>query len=192
MSITGIRELLSRSDASGSKSTILKPLTWFLALIIGGILTLLKFGSPIWLTIMLAVIFCLGVAVFFFVYIYCLINDRDSLRSELSTIKGGWNMKKRFVVCYSDNIPKEKEMHFIQFIKDNKLGWWHWISNMWLLVDSSGQMTASILRDKICKLYSENRVMVIELDGDRDTWAGFGPTQPKNMFDWIKQNWGKD
>ena len=32
-------------------------------------------------------------------------------------------MKKRFVVCYSDNIPKEKEMHFIQFIKDNKLGW---------------------------------------------------------------------
>lgn len=26
-------------------------------------------------------------------------------------------MKKRFVVCYSDNIPKEKEMHFIQFIK---------------------------------------------------------------------------
>ena len=27
-------------------------------------------------------------------------------------------MKKRFVVCYSDNIPKEKEMHFIQFIKD--------------------------------------------------------------------------
>ena len=86
MSITGIRELLSRSDASGSKSTILKPLTWFLALIIGGILTLLKFGSPIWLTIMLAVIFCLGVAVFFFVYIYCLINDRDSLRSEKFTI----------------------------------------------------------------------------------------------------------
>ena len=62
---------------------------------------------------------------------------------------------------------------------------------MWLLVDSSGQMTASILRDKICKLYSENRVMVIELDGDRDTWAGFGPTQPKNMFDWIKQNLGE-
>ena len=87
MSITGIRELLSRSDASGSKSTILKPLTWFLALIIGGILTLLKFGSPIWLTIMLAVIFCLGVAVFFFVYIYCLINDRDSLRSEKFTIQ---------------------------------------------------------------------------------------------------------
>lgn len=83
MSITGIRELLSRSDASGSKSTILKPLTWFLALIIGGILTLLKFGSPIWLTIMLAVIFCLGVAVFFFVYIYY----RDSLRSEKFTIQ---------------------------------------------------------------------------------------------------------
>lgn len=87
MSITGIRELLSRSDASGSKSTILKPLTWFLALIIGGILSLLKFDSPVWLTIMLATIFCLGVAVFFFVYIYCLINDRDSLRSEKFTIQ---------------------------------------------------------------------------------------------------------
>ena len=119
--------------------------------------------------------------------------DKDKEEQWLNEMADkGWNMKKRFVVCYSDNIPKEKEMHFIQFIKDNKLGWWHWISNMWLLVDSSGQMTASILRDKICKLYSENRVMVIELDGDRDTWAGFGPTQPKNMFDWIKQNWGKD
>ena len=42
-------------------------------------MTLLKFGSPIWLTIMLAV--------FFFVYIYCLINDRDSLRSEKFTIQ---------------------------------------------------------------------------------------------------------
>ena len=46
-----------------------------------------KIWIPIWLTIMLAVIFCLGVAVFFFVYIYCLINDRDSLRSEKFTIQ---------------------------------------------------------------------------------------------------------
>ena len=84
---TGVRELLSHSDASGAKSTILKPLTWFLALIIGGILLLLKFSSPIWLTIMLAIIFCLGVAVFFFVYIYCLIKDRDSLRSEKFSIQ---------------------------------------------------------------------------------------------------------
>lgn len=86
MSITGIRELLSRSDASGSKSTILKPLTWFLALIIGGILTLLKFGSPIWLTIMLAVIFAQEL-----LYSFCLHilfdNDRDSLRSEKFTIQ---------------------------------------------------------------------------------------------------------
>lgn len=83
----GVRELFSHSDASGAKSTILKPLTWFLALIIGGILLLLQFSSPIWLIIMLAVIFCFGVVIFFFVYIYCLMNDRDSLRSEKFTIQ---------------------------------------------------------------------------------------------------------
>ena len=84
MSITGIRELLSRSDASGSKSTILKPLTWFLALIIGGILTLLKFGSPIWLTIMLAVIFCLGVAVgeFYQFNLSSCIRQQNSLTAQ--------------------------------------------------------------------------------------------------------------
>lgn len=100
-------------------------------------------------------------------------------------------MKKRFIVCYNNNISKEEEMNFVQFIKDNKLSWWHWISNMWLLVDSSGQMTASILRNKICELYSRNRVMVIELGEDKDTWSGFGPTKPKNMFDWVKRNWDK-
>lgn len=84
---TGVRELLSHSDASGAKSTILKPLTWFLALIIGGILLLLQFDSPMGLTIMFAIIFCIGVVIFFFVYIYCLIHDRDSLRSEKFTIQ---------------------------------------------------------------------------------------------------------
>ena len=58
-----------------------------LGIIIGRFFKFLKFWLAIWLTIMLAVIFCLGVAVFFFVYIYCLINDRDSLRSEKFTIQ---------------------------------------------------------------------------------------------------------
>ncbi|WP_288786062.1 hypothetical protein [uncultured Bacteroides sp.] len=100
-------------------------------------------------------------------------------------------MKKRFIVCYNNNIPKEEEIKFVQFAKDNKMGWWHWIDNVWLLVDYSGQMTAPILRDKVCKLHSGSRVIIIELAEDKDTWAGFGPATPKNMFDWVKRNWQK-
>ena len=91
-------------------------------------------------------------------------------------------MKKRFIVCYNNNIPKEEEIKFVQFAKDNKMGWWHWIDNVWLLVDYSGQMTAPILRDKVCKLHSGSRVIIIELAEDKDTWAGFETAKCKNMF----------
>ena len=87
MALTGIKELFERSDASGSKSTILKPLTWFLSVLIGGIILIIRIEAPLWLIIFFASIILTTMILFFFAYIYCLFKDRDALRSEKYSIQ---------------------------------------------------------------------------------------------------------
>jgi len=87
MAITGIKELFERSDASGSRSTILKPLTWFLSLIIGGLIISIKLKAPTGIIVLFAISVCLAILLFFFAYIYCLFKDPDALRSEKYSIQ---------------------------------------------------------------------------------------------------------
>ena len=87
MQLNLIRQLLQTSDASGSKSTILKPLTWLLSILIGGICALLYAKAPDWILILLSVTFALTIILLFGAYVYCLINDKDALRSETYSIQ---------------------------------------------------------------------------------------------------------
>ncbi|MEQ8244578.1 hypothetical protein [Fulvivirga sp.] len=87
MAIEIIKELLQRSDTSGSKSTILKPLTWFIVVIISGIILLQIYDSPNWIVVMFAVILVVAILIFFFAYIYCLFTDKDAIRSEKYSIQ---------------------------------------------------------------------------------------------------------
>lgn len=99
-------------------------------------------------------------------------------------------MSKRFIVCFENkNSNKDFDDNFIDYIENNNLYWWHWISNLWLLIDPSNTLTASIIRDQIHQIFDTNRILVIELQEEKDTWSGYGPTKPKNMFDWMKKNW---
>lgn len=87
MAVNIFRELLHRSDASGSRSTILKPLTWFISLIIGGTLLLLKYNSPQWLIIMFSITMGLSILIFLFAFVFCLFTDKDAIRSEKYSIQ---------------------------------------------------------------------------------------------------------
>ena len=82
-----IRELLSHSDASGSRSTILKPLTWLLGILLATLLAAFRFGAPAWFCYLLAGIAILAVLLFFFAYMFCLFKDRDALRSESFSLR---------------------------------------------------------------------------------------------------------
>ena len=82
-----IKALLSRSDASGSKSTILQPLTWFIAILLATLAILFKIQAPIWICSILTGIILLIVVLFVFAYVYCLFVDRDALRSESFSIR---------------------------------------------------------------------------------------------------------
>ena len=101
-------------------------------------------------------------------------------------------MKKRFIICLNDNTTKEQDKKFIEFIKENKLGWWHWLSNTWLISDSNGKLNAPDLRSKLKEFFPNNFNMVFEFGEDQERWAGYGTkNKDKDMFDWLKKNWTK-
>lgn len=100
-------------------------------------------------------------------------------------------MRKRFIVAVDDTTPVQNRA-FRDFIKASGLNWWHWISNIWLLIDEAGIWTAGQLRDKAKEFYPGENSFIVELRPDDDIWAGRGPNSEKrNMFKWIKQNWKK-
>lgn len=101
-------------------------------------------------------------------------------------------MKKRFIICVNSS-TKEQETKFLGFIKNENVGWWHWLSNTWLIYDLNNGITAAHLRDKAVEIFEQENVLVIELGKDYDTWQGFGPSsEDKNMFKWLHDYWNKN
>ena len=98
-------------------------------------------------------------------------------------------MTKRFVVLLG-SATKDQDDAFLNFIKSNRLGWWHWFPNSWLLKKLNSDIGASDLRDAARDIYGRANNLVIELNDNEDTWSGFGPkTENKDMFHWIRENW---
>jgi len=98
-------------------------------------------------------------------------------------------MKKRFVIAL-DSHTKAQDDAFKEYISNKKYGWWYWIDGFWLLVDSSGELTANKLRTDLGEIYPGVHKLVLELHGNGDKWSGFGPnSETKNMFSWLKKNW---
>ena len=99
-------------------------------------------------------------------------------------------MKKRYIVCIN-NSTAEQEQLFINYAKENGLGWWHWLNNVWFLVDSSNKVSSEVIRDKIIEIFNGEFNIVVELNSNGvDTWNGYGPSSENNdMFRWVDKNW---
>lgn len=98
-------------------------------------------------------------------------------------------MRKKYIVAI-DSSTNEQNTTFLDFVKAQGFGWWHWIKNVWLLTDPTGRSSSVKIRDKLMKIFTGEGCIVIELAADHDTWAAFGPKGPKiNMFDWLNENW---
>ncbi|GJL47090.1 hypothetical protein ACX3OY_22670 [Citrobacter farmeri] len=101
-------------------------------------------------------------------------------------------MRRKFAVAL-DSSTDAQRAELRKFIKDNGLGWWHWINNFWLLTDQNGRLTAKDIRSKLGEICPGVRCVVLSLDKDGDAWSGFGPkSAEKNMFTWLKETWDKD
>ena len=100
-------------------------------------------------------------------------------------------MSKRYIIAL-DTSSKEKDDLLLNALNELKLLWWHWLNNVWLIKDTNEQYDCGKLRDILNKTHPNINCLVIELNNNGDTWAGFGPSSEKrNMFNWIRNTWNK-
>ncbi len=99
-------------------------------------------------------------------------------------------MKKRFVIAINDSTKDQDEL-FLEYIGTNNFGWWHWIDNFWLLVDSEGKITAKELHNNVMRIYSNNFNFVMEVKEIPAWWAYGAKEEHRNMFTWIEEHWIK-
>lgn len=101
-------------------------------------------------------------------------------------------MKRRYVVCF-DALDNDQSKAITNALSENKLGWWHWIDNVWFIADSQGKFNAVEIRELLKVFAPEERMIVLELNKERDTWAGIRANDPdKKMFKWFNETWNKN
>lgn len=84
---SSMRDLLAQASSKGSKSTILKPLAWMLGICVTSTLTAAKLGLPLWISILFSTFSAITMLLYLVAYLYCLVKDRDALRSETYSIQ---------------------------------------------------------------------------------------------------------
>ncbi len=83
-----IKSFLDQATAQGSRSTVLRPLGWIVAICAGATLAAVKFNASNWIILLFGVAAGLGIMLYLGSYIYCLATGReDLLRSETYSIQ---------------------------------------------------------------------------------------------------------
>jgi hypothetical protein len=87
-SIQLIKAFFEQATAQGSRSTILRPLGWLIAICAAATLTAVELKAPNWIIFLFGISSALGILLYLAAYIYCLaINKPDLLRSETYSIQ---------------------------------------------------------------------------------------------------------
>jgi hypothetical protein len=82
-----LKSLLSRSQASGSKSTVMSDLRWFVAILLAALVFGKKYEIAYWLQVVIAIILGLAAMLYLGVYVYFAIQNPDALRSETFSLR---------------------------------------------------------------------------------------------------------
>src|SRR5689334_23138056 len=69
-------------QANVFRTDVLRPLAWLLGLLLGSAILMISVGAPTWLLIVTSGLFGLSTATYIAAYVFCLLKDRDALRSE--------------------------------------------------------------------------------------------------------------
>jgi hypothetical protein len=79
--------IFTHALASGSKSTVLRPLGWLVLLTVGGAISASYYATPAWLIEMLGFGAGASIVIYLLAYIYFAIKSPDSLRTERYSIQ---------------------------------------------------------------------------------------------------------
>ncbi|AYZ32600.1 hypothetical protein [Serratia sp. FDAARGOS_506] len=74
--------LMGQANQSGEKSTVVHTLIWLIGVLFTVVVLLVIYQAPIWVLASVLIVALLGCLFFGYVFIFCLKNDPDLLRSE--------------------------------------------------------------------------------------------------------------
>ena len=99
-------------------------------------------------------------------------------------------MGRRFVLAIQGLSPEQEHQVSQLFAVGN---WWHWISGVWLIVDSTNRLDTQTIRDMVGTVDRNARRLVLEISSPGKLWAGFGPSGgEQDMFRWIREQWEEE
>ena len=111
-----IKALLEQASTKGTKSTVLKPLGWMMLITVGSTLSSFFYKTPEWISYIFFGFTVFTMSLYLIAYIYCLIKDRDSLRSETYSIQK-LAIEKGFIGDNLSGILARKDIHDLMAIK---------------------------------------------------------------------------
>ena len=77
-----IQQLLQQAIVHGSRSTVLRPLGWLIGILATLVLAAIRFQAPTWICVLIAATHGFGVLLYLGAFIYCLLTDKEALRTE--------------------------------------------------------------------------------------------------------------
>jgi hypothetical protein len=86
MAIEFFTSLLQQANSTGTRSTALSDLRWFLAILTAAFIVAIKLAAPDWALILIACLMGLSALVYLSIYVYFATNSPDALRSERFTL----------------------------------------------------------------------------------------------------------
>jgi hypothetical protein len=97
---------------------------------------------------------------------------------------------RRFAVGISA-LATEDQKAFLEFANSHGMGWWHYVSDFWLLIDWNDKVSPDQIRNFLMTSTSSKIGIVIEIIGE-DNWSGFAPKDElEKTFAWLHKNWEK-
>ena len=81
-----IKAFLEQASAKGTKATVLKPLGWMMLILVSSTLSSFYFNTPKWVGYLFGGFSAITMLLYLVAYLYCLLTDKDSLRSETYSI----------------------------------------------------------------------------------------------------------
>ena len=100
-------------------------------------------------------------------------------------------MRKRFVVA-TNGTTVLQDQAFKEALNTRfpRLGWWHRLDELWLIVEDEDRLDAKTLRVIARECFAPKKLLVLEIREDGDNWAGLGPAgSAQEMFAWLHTHW---
>ena len=94
-------------------------------------------------------------------------------------------MNKKFIIAI-DKGTKEQRDKFTKYLESLPSGWWHWLSDVWLIDDNSYPEMSSIKwRDKVQKFFPSSNILVMDIKTSTN-WSSWNS---ENAHKWLQDNW---